>query len=252
MNPSDFSLPKVTDLEISVDGRTVTGAYSVVLGDLVVYYNGHTASVRKPETNVYETAMQMLQDLVRQNYIEIDRVPGELPEPIRKAAVEYVNSFDEDAPIRELIKAFGQADIGSQVHTQVSWLCINALQPIVPFWKAICDDDAPQQLLAELLRWMNDRSYRINWETARQPLIARRDGLKIVDCDACRVEPIANALAHCAAYLQTANSDSAVKVILEAWGAHAEGCWSEDETRPYEQWFIEVALPNAYQCRAVR
>ncbi|HEY0076347.1 MAG TPA: hypothetical protein VGB77_19770, partial [Abditibacteriaceae bacterium] len=107
MNPSDFSLPEVTDIEIAFDGRKVTGAYSVVLGDLVVYYNGRTLSIRKPETNMHETAIEMLQDLVRQNYIEISRVPGELPEPIRKAAAEYVNSFDDDEPIRELIKAFG-------------------------------------------------------------------------------------------------------------------------------------------------
>jgi hypothetical protein len=248
MNSSDFSLPKVTGIEISVDGRTVTGAYSLVLGNLVVYYNGRTSSVRKPETNMHETAIEMLQDLVRQNYIEISKVPPELPEPIRIAAAEYVNSFDDDEPIRELIKAFGQATINSHVHTQISRLCINALQPIVPCWKAICDDDAAQQMLAELQRWLNDRSYPINWETARRPLVARRDGIKIVDCDACRVEPIATALAHCADYLQTANTDSAVKVILEAWGAHAEGCWPEDEDRSYEQWFIEVALPNAYHC----
>ncbi|HEY0076867.1 MAG TPA: hypothetical protein VGB77_22475, partial [Abditibacteriaceae bacterium] len=136
--------------------------------------------------------------------------------------------------------------------TQICWLCINALQPIVPCWKAICDDDAAQQMLDELQRWLNDHSSPINWKMARRPLVARRDGIKIVDCDACRVEPIANALAHCADYLRTANPDSAAKVILEVWGAHAEGCWPEDEDRSYEQWFIEVALPNAYQCQTVR
>ena len=251
MNASDFSLPEVTDIEIAMDGRTVAGAYSVMLGNLVVYYNGRTSSVSKPESNVHETAIQMLQDLVRQNYIEINRVPSELPEPIRQAAAAYVNSFDDDEPIRELLNAFGQSDSGSHVHTQVCWLCINALQPIVPCWKTICDDDAAQQILAELQRWLKDRSYLINWEAARQPLVARRGGIKIEDCDACRVEPIANALAHCADYLQTAHTDSAVKVILEAWGAHAEGCWPADEERPYEQWFIEVALPKAYQCQEV-
>src|SRR5687768_9341442 len=126
MSPSDFLLPKVTNIETSVGGRLVAGAYSVMLGDLVVYYNGHTSSVRKPETDVHETAIQMLQHLVRQNYIEISGVPTELPEPIRKAATEYVNSFDDEEPIRELIQAFGQSNLNAHVHTQVSWLCINA------------------------------------------------------------------------------------------------------------------------------
>lgn len=111
----------------------------------------------------------------------------------------------------------------------------------------MCDDDAPEGILAELRQWLDDRSQPVDWDSAEQPLVARCDGVKIVDCVACRVEPIANALAKCAGYLRTANIDSAVRTISDAWGAHAEGCWPEDEERPYEQWFVEVALPRAYQ-----
>jgi hypothetical protein len=245
-----YGLPESFDIETEIDGRCFDGAYSIVFGDLVVYYNGHTSSARKPQTNTREIAIRMLQELVRVHYVEIDLIPSDLPERIRNAAFEYVNSFDDDEPIRKLIQAFGESTVGSEVHTQISWLCVNALQPIVPFWKAMCDDDGPERTLADLRLWLKDRSHSVDWESARQPALALCDGIKIEDCDACRAEPIAKAVANCADYLQTADTDAAVKTILHAWGAHAEGCWPQDEERPFERWFVEVALPNALRCRS--
>ena len=54
-----FGLPETTDIEVEIDARRFQGAYSFMLGDMVVYYNGHTKSVRKPETNVDEIAIDM-------------------------------------------------------------------------------------------------------------------------------------------------------------------------------------------------
>jgi len=244
-----FKLPEVTDIEADVDGRRVTGAYSVMLGDLVVYYNGHTSSIRKPTRNMRELAIEMLQELARKNYIGIESVPSELPQHIREAAVKYANCPDDDELIRELIVSFGPSTVGSDVHVQVSWLCVNAVQPIAPFWKAMCDDDTPEQTLLKLRRWMNDRAQPVDWELARRTLVGYRDGRRIEDCDACRVEPIAKALASCADYLHTAHLESAVETILEAWGAYSEGCWPESEERPFERWAVEVAIPNAYHSR---
>ncbi len=54
----DFKLPEVTDIETEVDGRAVSGSYSVMLGDLVVYYRGHTSSRRKPAAGIREVAIR--------------------------------------------------------------------------------------------------------------------------------------------------------------------------------------------------
>lgn len=97
-----FRLPEGTEIEVEDGGRRFRGDYSVMLGDLIVYYNGHTASVRKPDTDMHDTAIDMLRQLVRENYVEIDSVPSDLPQRIREAAWKYVNSFDDDEPVRNL------------------------------------------------------------------------------------------------------------------------------------------------------
>jgi len=226
-----FELPASTDIEVDIDGRPFRGTYSFMLGDLIVYYNGRAKTVRKSTEHVHEIALDLLRQLVEQYYVEMDSVPEELPQRMREAAHVYANSFGEDEPIRALIETFGEALVGSGVHTQVSWLCVNAIQPIVPFWKMMCDDDAPERTLAELGQWLNDRTHPVDWESARQPAVARCDGLRIVDCDACRVEPIAGAVVCCADYLENGDIDSAVGAIFEAQGAKSEGCWPEYEER---------------------
>lgn len=244
-----FELPETIDIEQEIDGRRFEGAYSFMLGDMVVYYNGHTKSVRKPDADTQKVALDMLRQLVQENYVGMGSIPRDLPQRMREAALEYVNSFDDEEPIRALVESFGEASVGSHTHTQLSWLCVNAVQPIVPFWKFMCDDDTPERTLDDLAQWLCNRAHSVDWESARQPAVARRDGLKIVDCDACRAEPIAKAVAHCANYLQNGQIESAVETIFEAWGAHSEGCWPEDEQRPYERWLVEFALPNAFQCK---
>lgn len=243
-----FSLPKVVDIQTEMAGRTIKGSFYEVLGDLVVNYNGRTASVKKPKTHLHEVALELFQKLVQEHYVPISAIPGELPEPMREAALEYVNSMDEDESVRALILSFGEFPIGSRVHQQVSWLCVNSLHLIVPFCKWMCGDDGPERILASMIRWLKDPSYPLDWESARRPLEARLGGVKIEDCDACRVEPIAQAVACCADYMQTANIDSAVKTLLSAWGAHAEGAWPPDQDQPFELWLVQIALPHAYRC----
>jgi hypothetical protein len=242
-----LEIPDFTDIEVEIDGRQFRGAYSVMLGDLVVYYNGHTSSVRKPTTNLREVAVDLLRELVREHHVDISSLSSELPQAIRDAALAYVNGFDDDTLIRDLIESFGSAPAGSVAHSHVSRLCLEALQPIVPFWKFMCDDEGPVQIVGELNRWITDRSFRIDWESARRPFICYRDGQRVQDCDACRVEPIAQAVAHCADYLQTGNMDSAVATLAQACAAYDEGCSPEGEERSFEQWLVEEVLLKAYR-----
>lgn len=242
-----LEIPDFTDIEVEIDGRRFRGAYSVMLGDLVVYYNGHTSSVRKPVANLHEVAVDLLRELVRENHVDKSSLPSELPQAIRDAAIAYVNGFDDDTLIRDLIESFGPAPVGSVAHAQVSRLCLDALRPIVPFWKFMCDDFGPERTVWELNQWLRDRSFRIDWELARRPFICYRDGQRVQDCDACRVEPIAQAVTHCADYLQTGKMESAVATLAQACAAYDEGCSPEGEERSFEQWLVEDVLLNAYR-----
>jgi hypothetical protein len=243
-----FKLPKVTDISVKVNGRRIKGSYSIILGNLVVYYRGRTSSIRKPETDLDAVASQVLEELIRQTRAETEAAPNDLPPHIRAAAAKCVEDFEEDRRIRRLIDSFGPSIVGSDAHMQVSWLCLNVLTPVVPAWKSVCDDDAPEQILAELRGGMSDPSRAVGWERAERPLVGRRNGIPIGDCNACWIEPIARGVAGCANYLRTANVASAVTAIQEAWTAYNEGCWPQSEQRTFEKWFVDVAL--VYACRA--
>jgi hypothetical protein len=243
-------LPESFDIEVKVDGNTFQGAYSVILGDLVVYYHGRTLSMRKPEADLQRHGEKMLVRLVQECYVDPEIVPRELPEDVRAAAIEYVNSHDNEDAIYTLVESIGESPTGSENHRRVAFLCLNALQPIAPCWKYLADDNAAERLHSELVAWVQDGSKVVDWEKACTPLVGIRDGDRIQDCDACRIEPIANSLAATANYLQTGSTDSAVEALLDAWGAANEGCWPE-ENGEFEQWLVSVALPRAYLCKPV-
>lgn len=244
-----FTLPEVHEIEAVIDGRRFEGAYYFVLGDLIVNYNGFTTSVRKPAADVRKVALNMFRDLVREHYVPLDAIPTELPQPIREAAHAFLNSFDDDRPTENLVASFGDSTLGSHVHTQLSWLCINVLEPIVPFWKYMCDDDAPEQKFRELRNWLNDPSCEVDWSSACQPDVALSDGVVVADCDACRLKPIARAVAKTAEYLRTADSWAAAKAILSACSAYDEGCQPSDAPG-FEQWVVFDVLPASFRCEA--
>lgn len=246
-----FTLPEVHEIEVELDGRRFEGAYYVVLGDLIVNYNGRTSSVALPTRNASEIAIDMLRDLVRLHYVDIEAIPSTLPQDIRLAAHAYLNSFDDVQVVQDLVATFGDSTIGSDVHKRLSWLCVNSLGPIVPCWKMMCDGDEPERTLGELRRWLDDPAHVVDWDLACRPSIAIRNGSVVGDCDACRLEPLARAVASTADYLHTANASSAVAAICSAYGAYAEGCHPQDAPDDFEEWVVFSVLSNSYECTPV-
>lgn len=219
-----------------------------MLGNLVVYFRGRTSSIRKLTEDVNRVALQLLTELIHRTLAETKAAANDLPSQIQSAALECVEDFEDRGRIHTLIEAFGAQEVGSHAHRQVSWLCLNVLDPVVPAWKTICDDDAPEQILAELRAWMVDSTRAVDWNRARRQLVGTQGGVRIQDCNACWIEPIARGVAGCANYLHTANIDSAVTTVEDSWAASTEGCWPQSEERTFEKWFVDVAVVNAYHC----
>jgi hypothetical protein len=241
-----FQLPDVHDIAIDVVGRTFDGSWSIVLGEMVVYYNGHTSGVENPEENHDEIARGLLRELVREHYVPLEAIAADLPAAIREAAHLYINNLDDEDSSEILVDAFGDAEPGSAAHRQLSWLCVNALTPIVPFWKLMCDSDGPEQTLAALRRWLDDPATPVDWSAAGRPEVALRDGEVVADCDACRLEPTAAAVAATATYLQSADASLAVAALDDACCAWSEGCHPEEKSQRFETWLVLNVLPKAF------
>lgn len=244
----DFKLPEVFDIWTTVDGRRAKGSYARVLG-LTVYYRGDAEAVPWPEReeDVPVVARKVLEKLVRERHAKAGSAPRDLPAPVHQAAAEYLDCDDEVKAIEKLVRSFGDLELGTEAHEQVACLLLNTLSPIVIFWEFLCDDDLPMETLRSLKAWYVDRSHEVDWKLARQAAEARRDGEIIVDCDACRAEPIATSVAACASFLHGDGAEHAVEAICHADDAQSEGCWPESEERSFQRWLVEVALPKS--CR---
>lgn len=243
-----FKLPEVFDIYTTVDDKRVKGAYAFVLG-LTVYYKGDAENVPKPEReeDVPIIARQLLEELVRKRNAKCGSVPDGLPASVRRAAAAYLDSFDDEKAVRRLISSFGDCRAGSESHDQVSCLLLNALVPIAPCWTELCDDRVPVETHEQLMEWFVDRNRAVHWDIVERVAVARRNGQVIADCDACRAEPIARAVAACAKFIHHAEISHAVEAVSYADGAHAEGCWPNQEERSFQRWLVEMALPKAYR-----
>lgn len=247
----EFQLPEIYEIETTVDGRQISGSYAFVLG-LTVYYKGYAENVSKParEEDVPIVARQILAELVRQREGEMGQVPAELPPVIQEAASNFLDSFDDEEPIHQLIQAFGETEVGSHSHRQVSFLLVNLLTPIVPFWTEMCDDDLPVRTHGELRALLSQENWpNVDWQQLETVAVARRDGEIIGDCDACRVEPMAEAVASCAKFMHTGEQAHAVDCISNAIYATSEGCWVNEHR--FERWLVEVALRRSLACELI-
>lgn len=243
----EFKLPEVIDIKTEVDGRRICGAYSVILGHLIVYYKGDGQTGPPPGADRHEVAVRMLQEIVRRRDAKRATVSPMLPPEVRLAAKRYADSFEDEQAVRELVLSFGQPVVGSKAHARVSHLLVNSLTLVVPFWTELCDDDAPVAAHRELAGWLADRARPVDWAATRRIAVARRDGLVIRDCDICRARPIAEAVACTAGFLQDGVIDAAVEAISLLDIAADEGCWPRAETRSFQRWLVETALPPAYR-----
>lgn len=244
-----LGMPEVHDITVEVDGQTFEGAWWVSLNDMIVWYNGYGARTAQQSEGANEIALKMLEELVREHFIPLNSVPLSLPPAVRETAHNYLNSMDDQQLTAKLIRSFGSSVVGSQAHRQVARVLINALGMVVQFWKDMCDDDVPEKTFNDLRQWMSDSSHPVDWQNACKPSVAKRNGVQVVDCDACRLVPIADAVAQTARYLQSANTESAVEALCSVAGAWDEGCHFRDVPDRFEKWIVYEVLPFALECR---
>ncbi|QDU37203.1 hypothetical protein Mal4_15120 [Maioricimonas rarisocia] len=247
----EFSLPEIHEISVDVDGRQFDGSWYVVLQDMIVNYNGFTASTNGCPSNADEVAKGMLRQLVAAHYVRPESIPAGLPPSVREAAHRYINESLEESQAASFVASFGKAERGALLHRQLSWMCVNALAMIVPAWKYMCDGNAAEETYLDLRQWLGDPSHPVDWKSATTPAVATRDGLRVGDCDACRLEPIASAVAHTARYLQSADPADATESLESADEAYDEGCHSRGAPDRFSKWLVFDVLPRALACRPI-
>ena len=73
-----------------------------------------------------------------------------------------------------------------------------------------------------------------------------------MDCDACRAEPIASAVAQTARFALTAASKDAAEVLCDVFSAISEGVyWPERDRMDFPKWVGTVAIPAALELRSL-
>ncbi len=245
----EFKLPDIHEICVDVNGEHFDGSWYIILYDMVVNYNGYTSSTPERATDANEVAVKMLRDLVVNHYVQLEDIPASIPHDIRLAAHRYTNSNEEETSTAEFVASFGESVSDSTLHKQLSWLCVNALSMIVTSWKHMCEGNEAEDTSNNLRRWLQDSTHPVDWPVATTPAIARRNGVPVGDCDACRLNPTANAVASAAKYLQSAHPDDATASLLSASYAYDEGCHSADAPDRFEKWLVFDVLQTSLECK---
>ena len=119
-----FNLPEFIEIQCRARRSFVSGfLIQTMLGELVVYYHGHTSAVLEPDEGIDLVAVDLLRELIREHMVDIDSIPEDLSANMRSAALEYVNDFEDTARIRALLDSFGPVTMNSDTYRQIAWLC---------------------------------------------------------------------------------------------------------------------------------
>lgn len=240
----EFKLPESHQIILEIEGEQHEGSYYFLFGKMVVNFKGNTNSCNIPEGEPQTAAVQIFRNLVEEHYVNLSEIPIEWPENIRQAAYAYINSDEDESSLDDLIKSFGESKPGNQAFRQIAHLTLIALQVVVPAWKEICDGNELEKTTTELWKWLEDPDHEIDWEAACKPKAALRHGQQIEDCDACRAEPMADAVAATATFLRTADVDAASEALSSASAAHDEGCHPDDEFDSFQRRLVFSLLPS--------
>ena len=158
-----------------------------------------------------------------------------------------------------LLPAFGPFKPGDETHARLCWLCVNAVRMVRHCWDGIAENpDARDRLadLADLLRgdwFLKGEGPEPDWAPLTEAAVALRDGSMVNDCDACRVEPVAAAVARAARFARDGDVNAAAACLQSVQVAESEGCWWCDPTEPdaaneeFAPWFARRALPAAWR-----
>ena len=217
-----------------------------------------------------------------------NNLPADLPEAVASALADWAacaDDFDrdresDDAFVAEfetgnsdlagliegrhdagrLVGAFARFESGGETHRRLCWLCVNAVRMVRHCWDGIAENpDARDRLkeLADALRggwFLRGEGDEPDWPVLTDSAVAVRDGEKVADCDACRVEPVAAAVAFAARFAANGHRRDAAECLQCVQSAAEEGCWwsEPDEpdaaAQPFAAWFVTHALPTAWRC----
>ena len=241
------------DISVEIDGKRFNGAWSDVMGEMVVYYNGFTASTYPVPEEPDTIAKELLADLVREHYCDLESLPKSIPEAIRVSAHELLNAdMDEDfEAIEDLVHSFGDSPNDSLANQRLAWLCVNSLSMIVLSWKHMCDDDLAEPAHAKLVQKLLDATIQVDLDSMTTPIIAKRNGVPVADCDECRLRPTAEAIASTATFLQTGKYSAAINAIWSAYNAYEEGCHLADAPETFSEWLVQDVLQPSLECRPI-
>ncbi|QDT14926.1 hypothetical protein [Alienimonas californiensis] len=193
------------------------------------------------------------------------------PDPAWEEAEEaFLEAFDAAHPDLEaegrgdvvrLLPACGPFEPGDETHRRLCWLCVNAARMVRHCWDEIAENpDARDRLaaLADVLRgdwFLKGEGPEPDWAPLTEAAVALRDGQKVFDCDSCRVEPVAAAVAHAARFARDGRLADAADSLRHVRWAADEGCWWHDPEEPqaadaaFAEWFVRYALPAAWRCQ---
>lgn len=240
----EFKFPESHPVEIEIEGVKHKGSFYFLLGQMVVNFKGHISSQIAPKGEPDGAAKQMLKTLVQEHYVSICEIPSEWPEEMRQAAYAYINSGDDESSLDDLICSLGDPQHRGLAFKQIAILCLKSLEVVVPAWKEICDNNELEETTSELWKWLENPDHIVNWEAACEPRAALRHGKKIEDCDVCRAEPLAEAVAATATFLRTSNIESAFDALSSVSAAHDEGCHPDDELESFPKRLVFSLLPS--------
>ncbi len=176
-------------------------------------------------------------------------ISSALPEALRDAAIRYATSTESDELAPGLIETFGIVVAGDEAHRRAVWLCVLAVRKVLWGWRAMeCKGDKPAVAIDATAKWVQTRIAPADWKPLCVPAKAIRRGKRIVDCDTCRVGPIASAAALTARFALYANHLDAAEVLSQVWSSINEGIFWPD-AMPFEAWVVTIALPASYDLR---
>ena len=164
-----------------------------------------------------------------------------------------------DDPAR-LLDALPPFDPGGDDHRRAAWLCVNAVRTVRHCWDLTCENPGARAALAAVAGFLRGENPSPDWPALTAPAVALRDGERVSDCDACAVEPIADAAASAAAFARDGRRADGAACLRSVAVAADEGCWPHGVAgfsvggrygtpdAPFGAWLVRHALPAAWRC----
>src|SRR5262245_46928894 len=120
----------------------------------------------------------------------------DLPENLRRAAVEYVEGVSGPRShelASTLIDEFGVLEVRNLSHTRAARLCILATRRVLPWWGA--DGTAPFDAIKVATKWMSEGVAPKKWDQVCRSAWPRSHGAQVFDCELPALSAIASAAA---------------------------------------------------------